>query len=98
VLAFDGVLHRERDAPKSFGFIRPVDGQTAGDGRRAGRRRRPAGTIHASIPMRKRWLVFLDRPDPKMSAGSSPPEARLVGMLQSICHSDRSESGDFQCA
>jgi hypothetical protein len=39
----------------------------------------PAGTIHASIPIRNRWLTFLDRLDPKMSAGSSPPEARLGG-------------------
>jgi hypothetical protein len=31
-----------------------------------------------AIQMRKRWLVFLDRSDPKMSAGSSPPEARLA--------------------
>jgi len=54
-------------------------------------RRRPAGTIHASIPIRNRWLMFLDRLDPKMSGCSSPPEARLSNKEQAACHPGRLE-------
>src|SRR5256885_2252912 len=85
VLALDRVLHRERDAAEVVRFHPPsllLPPKPTGEGgraigRRAGRQRRPADTIHASHPLRKCWLVFLDRLDPKMSAGSSPAEARL---------------------
>jgi len=33
--------------------------------------------------------MFLDRADPKMSGGSSPPEARLAKKEQAVCHQER---------
>jgi len=36
-------------------------------------------------------LMFLDRFDPKMSVGSSPPEARLSNKEQAVCHPARVE-------
>jgi hypothetical protein len=33
--------------------------------------------------------MFLDRLDPKMSGGSSPPEARLSNTEQAVCHPGR---------